>query len=116
MSIRIQPLAIVLAAIAVGAACFGVAQAEPANAASYCMMTAYRTTAMAKSTKLVLDCGESGAAGARLVDAVTGKAAKFNSSMDALNYMAAQGYEDRGGYVLNGNTTNPTYVFLLRKQ
>ncbi|MEN0060984.1 MAG: hypothetical protein AAGA48_02480 [Myxococcota bacterium] len=93
-----------------------LAVAQSPSAPSYCMMTAYRATAVAKNTKLILDCGESGPTGQRLVDDVTGKSAKFRSSIDALNYMASQGFEDRGGYVLNADSGNPTYVWLLRKE
>lgn len=89
--------------------------AEPTGRVAYCKLIAYRATAFAAKTKVELDFGESSAfVDKTLRDEMTGKAAKFNSEVDALNEMAALGWEMDGGYVVAGG--NSVYVFYLKKQ
>jgi len=95
----------------------GAANAQSADAkTAYCMMTAYKVTPMAKKTKIELDFGDTNAfVDNTLRDEMSGKAEKFNSAVDALNHMSADGWQHVGGYVLNAQTTNPTWVFLLKR-
>lgn len=51
----------------------------------------------------------------RVRDEVTGKVAKFNSMVDALNYMGAKGWEFVQAYVVTVSSQN-VYHWLLKKK
>lgn len=51
----------------------------------------------------------------RLRDEVTGKVKKFNSLVDALNYMGAQGWKLVNAFPITVGTTAQVYHFYFRK-
>ena len=78
------------------------------------------------STKITVevDFGQGGTMGTlfssknALVDEITGKKITFNSMIDAMNYMAAFGWEFEQAYVAtigNGTNTQTVYHWLLSK-
>jgi hypothetical protein len=111
----------IIVALLVGLGLSGVATVATGQQASshpvYCMMTATKQTALAKKTIIALDFGDQEGAfvDRTLRDELTGKAARFNTVVDALNQMAVDGWVNDGGYVLGAESANPTWVFLLRK-
>ncbi|MCK9612531.1 MAG: hypothetical protein WC401_00700 [Bacteroidales bacterium] len=53
----------------------------------------------------------------RIIDETTGKVKKFNSMIDALNYMASIGWEFVQAYAFSsGSSSTPVYHYLLKKK
>jgi hypothetical protein len=96
-----------------------MAQADTTTVEQYARMEATGRLFSAKVT-IDIDFGEERSLWSdnRLRDAETGKLKKFNSIVDALNYMGEQGWALVNAFPVNANTPNssPVYHYYFKKR
>lgn len=83
----------------------------------YCRLE-IRERALSNKVVIDVDFGESRRLfnDYRLRDEETGKLKKFNSVIDALNYMGSQGWSLVNAFQINSaKTTSPSYEYILKK-
>lgn len=86
----------------------------------YCEITGRATLSFTGKIKIDIDFGQQNKAfegfnADALKDPVTGKPIKFNSMIDALNYMAADGWLFVNAYNITEANGNTQYHYIMRK-
>ena len=66
--------------------------------------------------KIVIDYGQDFSWKTQAVKSADGKNAAFNSIVDALNFLDANGWEYVNNYVIQASSGELTYKYLLRKK
>lgn len=108
---------IILALLFVSSALFSFAQDTQEI---YCEVVGKATLSLTGKIKIDIDFGQQnqvfeGINHDALKDPVTGKPMKFNSMIDALNFMAGDGWVFVNAYNISDNNGNTQYHYIMRK-
>ncbi|HYG52941.1 MAG TPA: hypothetical protein VD905_18700 [Flavobacteriales bacterium] len=87
---------------------------------TYCEIVGRAALSLTGKIKIEIDFGQEnkvfeGINNDMLKDPVTGKPMKFNSMVDALNHMAAQGWLFVNAYQITDTGNNTTYHYIMRR-